>query len=77
MNPYDEFALFRENADEFGLPWTGPPIVRRVATALDDGRSLSALVWGDRAPEIVLLHGGAQNAHVPFMERPDAARLQR
>ena len=63
MIPYDEFALFRENADEFGLPWTGPPIVRRVATALGDGRKLSALVWGDRAPDLVLLHGGAQNAH--------------
>jgi len=63
MIPYDEFALFRENADEFGLPWTGPPIVRRVATALGDGRKLIALVWGDRAPDLVLLHGGAQNAH--------------
>ena len=27
------------------------------------GRSMSALVWGTREPEIVLLHGGAQNAH--------------
>ena len=63
MIPYDEFALFRENADEFGLPWNGPPAVRRVATALGDGRALSSLVWGERAPELVLLHGGAQNAH--------------
>ena len=30
---------------------------------LDDGRRLSALVWGERAPELVFLHGGAQNAH--------------
>ncbi len=61
--PYDEFGLFRENAEEFGIPWTGPPAVRRVATDLGDGRRLSALVWGERAPELVLLHGGAQNAH--------------
>jgi pimeloyl-ACP methyl ester carboxylesterase len=61
--PYDEFALFHENAEEFGIPWSGPPIVRRVATQLDDGRSLSALVWGEGAPQLVLLHGGAQNAH--------------
>ena len=27
------------------------------------GRRLSALLWGAAAPEIVLLHGGAQNAH--------------
>jgi pimeloyl-ACP methyl ester carboxylesterase len=61
--PYDEFALFHENAEEFGLPWDGPPQVRREAVDLGDGRSLSALVWGSGAPEVVLLHGGAQNAH--------------
>ena len=27
------------------------------------GRSVSALRWGEAAPELVLLHGGAQNAH--------------
>jgi pimeloyl-ACP methyl ester carboxylesterase len=27
------------------------------------GRRLSALVWQDRSPELVLLHGGSQNAH--------------
>jgi pimeloyl-ACP methyl ester carboxylesterase len=37
--------------------------VRRVATELGDGRRISSLVWGERAPELVLLHGGAQNAH--------------
>jgi pimeloyl-ACP methyl ester carboxylesterase len=61
--PYDEFALFHENAEEFGIPWSGPPTVRRVATELDDGRRLSALVWGEGSPQLVLLHGGAQNAH--------------
>jgi pimeloyl-ACP methyl ester carboxylesterase len=61
--PYDELSLFHENAEEFGLPWNGPPLVRREAVALDDGRRLSALVWGDGPPEVVLVHGGAQNAH--------------
>ena len=63
MIPYDEFALFRENAEEFGLPYPGPPAVRRAFTELGDGRRLSSLVWGDETPELVLLHGGAQNAH--------------
>lgn len=60
---YDEFSLFHENAAEFDLPWSGPPVVRRVRVAVDGERALSALVWGDGPPEIVLLHGGAQNAH--------------
>jgi pimeloyl-ACP methyl ester carboxylesterase len=61
--PYDEFSMFRENADEFGIPWDGPPAVRREAVEVEPGRRLSALVWGDAEPELVLLHGGAQNAH--------------
>jgi pimeloyl-ACP methyl ester carboxylesterase len=60
---YDEFGLFHENAAEFGLPYDGPPVVRRERIELDDGRALSALVWGDGSPEVVFLHGGAQNAH--------------
>jgi len=55
--------MFHENAAEFGLDWNGPPVVRRESVALDDGRQLSSLVWGAADPEIVLLHGGAQNAH--------------
>ena len=60
---YDEFGLFHENAEEFGLPYDGPPVVRRAEVEVAPGRSLSALVWGDEPPELVLLHGGAQNAH--------------
>jgi pimeloyl-ACP methyl ester carboxylesterase len=60
---YDEFGLFHENAAEFGLPYDGPPVVRRERIELDDGRALSALVWGEGPPEVVLFHGGAQNAH--------------
>ena len=60
---YDEMGLFHENAEEFGLPFEGPPTVRREHIEVGPGRSLSALVWGDRSPELVFLHGGAQNAH--------------
>lgn len=63
MVPYDEFSMFHENASEFGLPYDGPPVVRRERVELADGRHLSALVWGDESPELVFLHGGAQNAH--------------
>src|SRR5689334_11438778 len=64
MVDYDEFGLFHENAEEYGLEWHGPPTIRRESVVVaEDGRRLSALVWGDAPPEIVLLHGGAQNAH--------------
>ena len=71
--PYDEFSMFHENTEEFGIPYAGPPTVRREAVEVEPGpsgrgsgrhaRRLSALVWGDGQPELVLLHGGAQNAH--------------
>jgi pimeloyl-ACP methyl ester carboxylesterase len=60
---YDEFGLFHENAEEFGIAFDAPPVVRRVSVPIDEGYELSALQWGSAAPEIVLLHGGAQNAH--------------
>jgi pimeloyl-ACP methyl ester carboxylesterase len=60
---YDEFSMFEENAAEAGLPWSGPPTVRREPVEVAPGRRLSALVWGSAAPELVLLHGGGQNAH--------------
>ncbi|MFJ1454757.1 alpha/beta fold hydrolase [Nocardia sp. N2S4-5] len=63
MSDYDEFGLFAENAAEAGLPWTGPPRVRRVSIEIGAGRRVSGLHWGEGEPELVLLHGGAQNAH--------------
>ena len=60
---YDEFGLFHENAAEHGLPFDRPPVVRRVFADVAPGRRLSALVWQDADPELVLLHGGSQNAH--------------
>jgi pimeloyl-ACP methyl ester carboxylesterase len=59
---YDEFALFHENAEEFGIPWAGRPDVGRVDIDAPGGR-VSALVWGPGTPDLVLVHGGAQNAH--------------
>lgn len=61
--PYDEFAMFHENADEFGIAFPQPPTVRRESITVADGRQLSALMWANGEPELVFLHGGAQNAH--------------
>jgi pimeloyl-ACP methyl ester carboxylesterase len=60
---YDEFGLFHQNAAEYGLPFESPPVVRRVFVEVAPGRRLSALVWKNGEPELVLLHGGSQNAH--------------
>jgi pimeloyl-ACP methyl ester carboxylesterase len=60
---YDEFGMFHENAEEVGLAYDGPPTVGRVSVEVAPGQRLSALRWGTGPPELVLLHGGAQNAH--------------
>lgn len=61
---YDEFALFDENIAEFGLEVAIPPVERvDVTMPHDPDRHVSALKWGSGPAEIVLLHGGAQNAH--------------
>jgi pimeloyl-ACP methyl ester carboxylesterase len=60
---YDEFGLFHENAEEFGIELREPPVVERVSVDVGAAGSLSALRWGTAPPELVLLHGGAQNAH--------------
>ena len=60
---YNEFGYFHENAAEYGLAFDGPPVVRREFVEVEPGRRLSALVWKTGEPEIVLIHGGAQNAH--------------
>ncbi len=59
---YDEFAALERYARHEGIDWAGRPFVRRRAVSTLDGE-VSALVWGDGRPELVLLHGGAQNAH--------------
>lgn len=60
---YDELGMFHENAAEHGIPYAGPPTVRRDHVEVAPGRAVSALVWGNGPAEVVLLHGGAQNAH--------------
>ncbi len=60
---YDEFAYLDENAAEWGLPVTTQPTVSRVTVTLPDGRAVRALRWGSGSPEVVFVHGGAQNAH--------------
>ena len=60
---YDEFGLFHENLHEHGLALDRLPVVRRASVEVGTGRHLSALVWGEAEPELVLLHGGGQNAH--------------
>ena len=61
-NAYDEFALFHENLSEWNLD-VPIPTVRRFFVSVDGLRQLSGLRWGEAAPELVLVHGGAQNAH--------------
>ena len=53
----DEFGLLHENAEQIGA--SGPlPSVQRI-----DAGPISAIKWGDEAPQVVFLHGGGQNAH--------------
>ncbi len=61
-NSYDEFSLFHENIAEWNLD-VPIPSVQRFFVAVDGLRQLSGLRWGEGEPELVLVHGGAQNAH--------------
>jgi esterase len=58
----DEFDLLVENAEELGLSVDLPPR-RRLSTAVDGGRTVSAIQWGAAPAPRVFLHGGGQNAH--------------
>ena len=60
---YDEFALLHENAAEWDIALARPPVVARARFELPSGQGLSYLRWGTDEPELVLLHGGGQNAH--------------
>jgi pimeloyl-ACP methyl ester carboxylesterase len=66
---YDEFGLFHENIAEFELDVGVLPPVQRIDVVVEEAspdapeRVVSALRWGTAEPEVVLLHGGAQNAH--------------
>jgi pimeloyl-ACP methyl ester carboxylesterase len=62
---YDEFGLLHENAAEWDIPYPRQPAVERRTFTPPSGQSLSYLRWGDdkAEPELVFLHGAAQNAH--------------
>ena len=61
---YDEFGMLADNVAEAGLSLSGlPPVTRRSFTVAGGGQPVSALAWGGAPPELVLLHGGGQNAH--------------
>ncbi|MCP4437222.1 MAG: alpha/beta hydrolase [Actinomycetia bacterium] len=60
---YDEFAWFSENCAEYDLAWDGQAEVERVQVPAGDLGDLSMLRWGSGHPEVVFLHGSAQNAH--------------
>jgi pimeloyl-ACP methyl ester carboxylesterase len=60
---YDEFGWLGENAAEAGLPFTGRPVVARREFEAGPAQTVSAIVWGEGEPGLVLLHGGGQNAH--------------
>ncbi len=63
VDHYEEFGLLHDNAREVGLSPPHGVRVERCWVEVAPGRRLSAIRWGDGPPEMVLLHGGAQNAH--------------
>jgi pimeloyl-ACP methyl ester carboxylesterase len=60
---YDEFGLLAGNVAEAGLSLSSLPPVTRRSFTVAGGQTVSALAWGGAPPELVLLHGGGQNAH--------------
>ncbi|WP_442575134.1 alpha/beta fold hydrolase [Microbacterium sp. F51-2R] len=61
-DPADEFSFLPDQSADIGLD---APVPRgeRLTLALDDGRTLSALRYGQAAPEVTFLHGAGLNAH--------------
>jgi pimeloyl-ACP methyl ester carboxylesterase len=60
---YDEFGMLADNAAEVGLPFHRRPPVTRRSFTVAPGQDVSAIMWQSSLPELVLLHGGGQNAH--------------
>ncbi len=58
----DEFSFLPEQAAEAGID-APIPHVERLSLTLGDGRTLSALRYGDAPPVVTLLHGAGLNAH--------------
>lgn len=57
-----EFDSLAEAAAELGLPPDAVPAVERHEAVLAGGQSVSFVRWGAAEPQVVFLHGGAQNA---------------
>jgi len=60
---YDEFGYLNDNCAEVGLELEATPPVVRLTVDVESGRQLSVLRWGGGEPELVFIHGSAQNAH--------------
>jgi len=60
--PIDEFSFLAEQAADAGLD-VPVPRGERLALTLPDGRTLSALRYGEGAPVVTFLHGAGLNAH--------------
>jgi esterase len=58
----NEFSRIDEVAGELGMAAESVLSVCRIDTDID-GQNVSAISWGEGAPEVVFLHGGSQNAH--------------
>jgi len=56
----DEFQFLPAQAADLGVT---APAVRRLTHTLPDGRTVSALAYGDGAPAVTFLHGAGLNAH--------------
>jgi pimeloyl-ACP methyl ester carboxylesterase len=59
---FDEFSFLPAMAQDAGIH-TPLPRTERVNLTLADGRTLSALRFGDAPPVVTLLHGAGLNAH--------------
>ncbi|MDQ1204164.1 alpha/beta fold hydrolase [Microbacterium sp. SORGH_AS_0862] len=59
---FDEFSFLPAQAESLGLTTPLPPTERHSLT-LADGRTLSALRYGDEPPVVTFLHGAGLNAH--------------
>lgn len=61
-DPADEFSFLPDQSADIGLD-SPVPRGERLTLTLADGRTLSALRYGDAAPEVTFLHGAGLNAH--------------
>lgn len=58
---FDEFSFLPAQAAELGLD--AVPHAERLRLSLPDGRTLSALRYGEAPPRVTFLHGAGLNAH--------------